>query len=366
MSPQDNRGILKLIEFDARQANHRILTTQEDNVARTRISELNTRVRDLQQEIIDISGSLERLHAAIAPYKRLPPEILAEIFMLTLPEDGRRLIPEYSEDTPWTLLSVCSHWRALVLGLPALWGTIHLVESHLHRDIADDSILTIDLPPAGPLFITMSSHSEKSTIPMLEKFIVPNLSRLHALHLHIPSAMVVPTLLNLDAAEIRHLSSVTLDFKMHEAAPLGPKHPSLLPFFRKLVNLRSLKLKFDSLVESPCSLLLSDLLDAEFPSGITDLDLSEHNAIEVGDIERILQRFPRLQTFAGGVYWLNPKVRVPTYLPRLRSLALQGHYPRRFGYPKRCLIDADPAVLRRPAPLNIAWNMLHHLDAGDV
>ncbi|KAG5642481.1 hypothetical protein DXG03_002731 [Asterophora parasitica] len=125
---------------------------------------------------------------------------------------------------------------------------------------------------------------------------------------------------------------------------------------------------FDSPSESPYSLLLSDLLDARFPAKeLIDLDLVEHNEIEVRDIEHILRRSPKLRTFLARMYWLNPEGTKPTHLdlPHLRSLVLYGHYPRYRWHIKRW-DDADANLFTRPTPLSITWSMLYHLDTGNI
>ncbi|KAG5640222.1 hypothetical protein DXG03_009772 [Asterophora parasitica] len=371
-SEQDMADILDTIEFDAGQDNLRILTAQEDSLARATILELEAKLRDLQQQVVEVSDRLHRFHVAIAPHKRLPFEVLSHILMLTLPEDGRLIRLWEEEDTPRTFLSVCKHWRAVVRKMPVLWGTVRVLNidglgvqnSKLHVPLC----ILPTLPPTGPLFITITSYPNDSTTLLLKELVVHNMSRICSLHLHIPSS-TLPALFNLDAAETQHLTSLSLKLHSQVMHDPGSRHPSLLPFFKNLVNLRSLKMAFDLPAQLPCSPLLSDLLDARFPSAeITDLDLIERNALEVRDIERILQRFPKLRTFSARIYWSSADGGLPMplddlYRPFLRSLVLKSLYYE--DHRKR--VDRDLTFsLARHRPLNIGWDTLYHLDLGDT
>ncbi|KAJ7780971.1 hypothetical protein B0H16DRAFT_1298893, partial [Mycena metata] len=51
---------------------------------------------------------------------RLPPEILAQIFLTSVgnPEDYSDI---FSWEAPWLLSHVCGRWRAIALSTPGLW-----------------------------------------------------------------------------------------------------------------------------------------------------------------------------------------------------------------------------------------------------
>ncbi|KAJ6541446.1 hypothetical protein B0H19DRAFT_315757 [Mycena capillaripes] len=54
--------------------------------------------------------------AVFAPVRRLPPELLCQIFMATIASRDIR--------TRWTLVLVCRIWRAVALSFPALWSLV--------------------------------------------------------------------------------------------------------------------------------------------------------------------------------------------------------------------------------------------------
>ncbi|KAJ7689314.1 hypothetical protein B0H17DRAFT_937479, partial [Mycena rosella] len=58
--------------------------------------------------------------AVISPIRRLPPELLCEIFAATLP-GTRRVGTTTVNCPPWRLAHICSPWRAVAVADPFLW-----------------------------------------------------------------------------------------------------------------------------------------------------------------------------------------------------------------------------------------------------
>ncbi|KAF8197763.1 hypothetical protein K438DRAFT_2016505 [Mycena galopus ATCC 62051] len=81
-----------------------------------------------------------------ASIERLPPENLAEIFMLTLPSGRWATYHPTTEKAPWVLAQVCSHWRAVAISTPRLWRTI---EIELTQFLPDEMDLDDDTSSAG-------------------------------------------------------------------------------------------------------------------------------------------------------------------------------------------------------------------------
>ncbi|EAU85425.2 hypothetical protein CC1G_12564 [Coprinopsis cinerea okayama7 len=69
-----------------------------------------------------------------SPISSLPPEILAEIFLLALPADQ---FPSPSPSAaPLNILNVCSLWRQVAKATPALWSALHLSYQSADDDVA--------------------------------------------------------------------------------------------------------------------------------------------------------------------------------------------------------------------------------------
>ncbi|KAH0834134.1 hypothetical protein J3R83DRAFT_11424 [Lanmaoa asiatica] len=82
---------------------------------------------DMERRQVQTKDVLVKLHAMLAPIKRLPPEILSEIFERCL--DGRHpgvlfSMTARNKDAPLLLGRVCRSWRAIAHATPSLWRDI--------------------------------------------------------------------------------------------------------------------------------------------------------------------------------------------------------------------------------------------------
>ncbi|KAJ7461013.1 hypothetical protein B0H11DRAFT_1677491, partial [Mycena galericulata] len=82
------------------------------------IAEREGTIAQLLCEVVELRRSSEQHKAIIAPIRRIPSEILAEIFMQATGDEARSL--SYY-DTPLIFGEICREWRALALSLPRLW-----------------------------------------------------------------------------------------------------------------------------------------------------------------------------------------------------------------------------------------------------
>ncbi|KAJ7114061.1 hypothetical protein C8R44DRAFT_550044, partial [Mycena epipterygia] len=86
------------------------------------IARLLNRLKKLQEESASLSITAAQNFAVLSPLRRMPPEILCQIFSATLPTaldmaSGRWNVG----DSPWVLGQICSGWRAVSLSYPSLW-----------------------------------------------------------------------------------------------------------------------------------------------------------------------------------------------------------------------------------------------------
>ncbi|KAJ7019195.1 hypothetical protein C8F04DRAFT_975995, partial [Mycena alexandri] len=99
----------------------------------TRLKRLDARIADLQKTIdklteerVAVSIYVDAHRALVSPVRRLPLEILQEIFVACLPTH-RNCVMSMTE-APVLLGRICSSWRALSLTTPRLWCSLHIVE----------------------------------------------------------------------------------------------------------------------------------------------------------------------------------------------------------------------------------------------
>ncbi|KAJ7657629.1 hypothetical protein DFH06DRAFT_1327712 [Mycena polygramma] len=107
----------------------RLLSDDQDEIddLDNEITYLDFQLRDLFDNRRHLETRRRRHRAIISPIRRMPPELLCEIFASTLAGEvaGGDATP-YSPKTPWRLASVSKSWRASALSYGPLWSIINL------------------------------------------------------------------------------------------------------------------------------------------------------------------------------------------------------------------------------------------------
>ncbi|KAJ7230270.1 hypothetical protein GGX14DRAFT_410316 [Mycena pura] len=96
------------------------------------ITRLKARVEQLEEERLAIGTRRQRNRASLSPLRRIPPEVLAEVFLWSLPPG----CGDYNLDvkkSPGVLTHVCSRWRTVALSTSSLWSRI-LITYHAGND----------------------------------------------------------------------------------------------------------------------------------------------------------------------------------------------------------------------------------------
>ncbi|KAJ7448362.1 hypothetical protein FB451DRAFT_1147590 [Mycena latifolia] len=162
---------------------------------KTRIAQLDNTIAALQaalethRRLRQAAADRIRLGTAIlSVVRRLPIEILAEIFQWTVPDEPRKRATERS---PWVLGRVCSRWRAISQSLPALWTNIDrkiplkMLKVHLDRSIPYLLTVEVGFSEAGSqCLIACSERWETADVemrPFMEEALAEVQGRLPAL-----------------------------------------------------------------------------------------------------------------------------------------------------------------------------------------
>ncbi|KAK7054702.1 hypothetical protein VNI00_003165 [Paramarasmius palmivorus] len=86
---------------------------------------LNEKIAQLQVERDKLQSFVNEHQALLSPARRLPRDVLAEIFLQCLPRDH---LPVRSvAEAPLLLTNICRSWREIAITTPRLWRAIHFV-----------------------------------------------------------------------------------------------------------------------------------------------------------------------------------------------------------------------------------------------
>jgi len=133
---------------DQIQAVHESLSTAQTNLSRLdqEISKTEAHLSRLSQTRDALQAYTTEHLAVVAPCRRLPPELWAEIFM-RCSKGLKHILAPTIRDTfdpksgPLLLTHVCSWWRVIAISTPALWTSIRLVLSFpgkaSHKNLVD-------------------------------------------------------------------------------------------------------------------------------------------------------------------------------------------------------------------------------------
>ncbi|KAJ7076709.1 hypothetical protein C8R44DRAFT_565689, partial [Mycena epipterygia] len=96
---------------------HRIITNELDriDVLDPQIDNLRAALAHLVQRRDAAAESARQHRAIISCVRRVPPELICEIFALTFFSGPR------PKDPPWHLGHICRSWRESALSYPILW-----------------------------------------------------------------------------------------------------------------------------------------------------------------------------------------------------------------------------------------------------
>ncbi|KAJ7663896.1 hypothetical protein DFH06DRAFT_335799, partial [Mycena polygramma] len=120
------------------------------------VSQTDARSAILDQEIARLQETLKHLEedrasllnyrVILSPLRRMPPEVLSQIFSWTLPslnEEWRRNRLDVT-DSPWTLGRVSGLWRAVSLSTPSLWSRFAIDYAPAHDALSAYPLAMVD------------------------------------------------------------------------------------------------------------------------------------------------------------------------------------------------------------------------------
>ncbi|VDC07401.1 unnamed protein product [Peniophora sp. CBMAI 1063] len=136
------------------------ITAAERKLAET-IAEQRAAIYALQAEHTELRRTVEHTRGYLAPIKRLPRELLQEVFLWNWEEQPC---------VGWVLSSICRLWRRTALGMPMLWTKIRLVTT----PSSSPDTIRLWLERAGPslpldieIFLRVARPPQRRRTPQL-------------------------------------------------------------------------------------------------------------------------------------------------------------------------------------------------------
>jgi hypothetical protein len=167
-----------------------LLDTEADLLAYDRDIDLLEVVLESRRRERQALEEFRNLHASLlSPIRRLPPELLMEIFML-LPTDWGSQARDW--DATFILGAVCSGWRKLALSMPLLWCSIYVgLKKHRSKSRADRVRTWVERSGRCPLSFRLEYFGVFHNHPVID-IVIQHSHRLQ--HLEVtapPSAMKI-------------------------------------------------------------------------------------------------------------------------------------------------------------------------------
>ncbi|CAA7269501.1 unnamed protein product [Cyclocybe aegerita] len=96
------------------------------------IDKINQILKNLCQQHASLSEEINTVRTIIAPIRRIPTDILIEIFHRCLPTEHNVWMNK--RQCPLLLTHVCRNWRKVTIATPSLWASVHILIPELPVD----------------------------------------------------------------------------------------------------------------------------------------------------------------------------------------------------------------------------------------
>ncbi|KAJ6494268.1 hypothetical protein C8R45DRAFT_987781 [Mycena sanguinolenta] len=148
---------------------------------------LEALIQELAAQRDRVKEYIEPHRALISHARRLPQEIVEEVFWNCLPTRHNAIMSAI--EAPLVLTRICSAWRSIAASMPRLWASLHISTAFITSNEAKRTAMVAWLERSAPLPLTLSvmargmwpqAGSHSLDIP---SSLLPFFSRLGALHL---------------------------------------------------------------------------------------------------------------------------------------------------------------------------------------
>lgn len=312
----------------AAAVNHNVLLHSQIQRAKTLLSNAEHSLSELDEALKTLAARrdahkdlIRKYRIALAPHKRLAPELLSEIFLHCIPTTSPYStldIPPKVTAAPWVLGQVCAGWRAISRADPRLWGLTKIsIYDRLPRNLAHACEL---LPPVARLSVTFSGPAALVTVAL-----VPYLRRIQDLTLRMPISGYDQFFQNVSPSHFVALQSVDFSIINGASEDTALRWERSGGVFSLASRLRQVKI--ETAGGFPIQML-------GLPSeNITSLDISGIKDLDAQTVICILRDCPWLESLdvTFSPYDADSFGRT-LCLPCLQSLRVRHHFPSSFQY----------------------------------
>ncbi|KAJ7723784.1 hypothetical protein B0H16DRAFT_1786735 [Mycena metata] len=133
------------------------LVTSKQDAAK--LEHLQSLLEELTAERDRLDAFIDVHLALITPVRKLPDDVVVEIFKATMPTNRNVAMSE--SEAPLLLASMCRSWRRLALSTPRLWPSFHIVIPSTAAEILrlNETVnLWLARSSVLPLSISLSAH----------------------------------------------------------------------------------------------------------------------------------------------------------------------------------------------------------------
>ncbi|KAJ7224764.1 hypothetical protein C8J57DRAFT_1390740 [Mycena rebaudengoi] len=299
-------------------------------------ADLSEEIQRLQRKLNGLNDFIEAHRALVSPARRLPDDVVQEIFQASLPPLNSSMS---GKESPLLLCHICRAWRHLALHTPTLWTSLHIAAPSAGNHSAfvkKNNIVNAWLSRSGSLPLSISCNIVSSTfgimteayITMILETLVRYSRRWQHVRFVLPNYTVFLPLATLNAKDVPMLQSMSIKGFTHQ--PSDPDWESVS--FINTPTLRSASFAYDSahLLQVPICwgqlLHLSLRVDAQSFRPIA----GAQPVISTAEVFTILAQCALLETFAFTIPLPVPH-QLPSVICRmehLRQLYVSGGNPR--------------------------------------
>ncbi|KAJ7472644.1 hypothetical protein FB451DRAFT_1250241 [Mycena latifolia] len=179
------------------------------------IERMQTLINELAGKRAHLTGFIDAHLALVSPARRLPEDVVAEIFTAALPSDRNSVMS--GAESPLLLCHLCRAWRRLALSTPRLWTTLHIVAPGTPSKLLEiDKCIDAWLSRSGSLPLSISIARSQTAafgfdVSKLVETLIRFSNRWNHLHLLLSLHSSFKPLATLSADDVPLLQSVVID-----------------------------------------------------------------------------------------------------------------------------------------------------------